>query len=140
MDQVVNQRAKELQKFGIVVGIAIMLVFGFLFPMIHSGFVLQNPPTTPLALGLSLIAAAFIRPLILDTFERVWMILGMKLGKINTRIMLFLMYWILLVPISYILRVFGKGTLQESGTSFKPNSYGIVIDKKYTTEQFEQPF
>lgn len=88
----------ELRKFGLIVG-CIFLALG-LSPILKgkdSNFFLIAP-------AIILIFSAVILPKILLPFYRVWMRLGKTLGKINSFIVLSLIFYFVLTPLGIIRR------------------------------------
>ncbi|MBI2604800.1 MAG: hypothetical protein HYW49_01845, partial [Deltaproteobacteria bacterium] len=64
-------------------------------------------PVWPFALGLPLIAAAILAPARLATLYRVWMRVGEALGWINSRLILGILFFIVVVPIGFLKKLLG---------------------------------
>lgn len=66
-----------------------------------------------------------------------WMAFAHFLGKINTKIIIFIAYYLCLVPVAYCYRLFNK---KEVGNFFnkKEHSYFKDINKKYEKKDFEK--
>ena len=97
---------KELRNFGLSVG----LVFAAIacYPLIWQ----QPVHYWALIPSLILILPGLICPLGLRWPLRLWKALGQCLGWINTRIILTVLYFCALVPVSLILRITGKDWLK----------------------------
>ena len=109
---------RQLRSFGFVVG-AGFAVIGVLPAIIrHHGV-----RTWPLAMSLALFAAAVIYPPVLRPFQRVWMAFGETLGWINSRIILTVIYYLIIVPIGAIRRMSGSDPMRRnydrSATTYK---------------------
>jgi len=102
-------RVRALRKFGLVVGgvfaaLALLLALRHRF---HFSFVAFTSAAT-LLLGLGLAA-----PARLDPIERVWMKFGSVMGWINTRVLLTTVFFVVLTPVSLILRLVGRDPLKR---------------------------
>ena len=114
----------QLRSFGLIVGGGFAAVG--LLPMVFRG---HSPRIWAIVLGFLLAAAALVWPAGLGPFFRLWMRLAELLGWVNTRIILLLVYYAVIVPIGWILRMTGKDLLRlrlEPGSQ----SYRIVRSKR----------
>jgi hypothetical protein len=98
---------RQLRSFGLIVGGG-FAVLGFAPAVFHG----QGPRIWALALGFLLVAAALIFPVALRPIFRVWMWVGELLGWVNTRIILLLVYYAVIVPIGGLLRMTGKDPMR----------------------------
>ena len=110
--------AASNKRFGLVVG-GIALAFGCLAPWWHGEI---GPFSGALiAIGIVLIAAALIKPEVLEGANRGWMKLGLLLHKVTNPIFLGAMYAIAIVPTGLMMRLFGvdpMGMRRPSGETF----------------------
>lgn len=60
------------------------------------------------AVGVSLLVAGLVHPPVLKYPSAAWWRLSRALGYVNARVLLTIMFWILLVPISLLWRLTGK--------------------------------
>ena len=129
-----NPDKKELRNFGLVTGGLTPVFFGLLIPWIFDhGF-----PTWPWIVGVILAALGLIIPVVLKPIYRVWMTIGYYLGWINTRIILTIMFYLLILPFGVIMRLFGKDPMARS-MSDDQKSYRVkstLQDKKHV----ERPY
>ena len=72
-----------------------------------------------LATSIVLSVMAVVFPAALKPFQRVWMNIGETLGWVNSRIILSIVYYLLIVPIGAILRITGKDAMRRK---FEPNA------------------
>ena len=56
--------------------------------------------------------AAFLAPQILSPLNRLWFGLGLLLGKIVSPIVLGLIFFVLITPVSFVTRLFGRDELK----------------------------
>lgn len=99
-----NKKVNNLS-FGILFFI-VFLILGF-YPM-YKG---DNPNIYFLVLSLPFIILGFLNSKILTPFNMAWIKLGEILGLIIAPIVMAIVYFIILTPISLIVRVFGKDIL-----------------------------
>ena len=64
------------------------------------------------AIAVILLLLALVKPLWLNPLRLVWDKIGHVLGIINTYILLTLFYFVILTPLSLIMRLFGKDILK----------------------------
>jgi hypothetical protein len=104
----------ELRKFGFIVG----GIFGLiaLWPaVVHRGSV----RLWALVLACLLVAPAALFPNLLAPVHRGWMKLGHILGWINTRIILAIIFFLVVTPMAWIMRLMGKDPMHRR---FEPNA------------------
>ena len=66
-----------------------------------------------------------------------WMVFAHFLGKINTKIVIFIAYYFCLVPLAYLYRMFNKKEVSKF-FSEKENACFKNADKKYEKKDFEK--
>jgi hypothetical protein len=124
------------KRFGLVVG-GIALVFGAARAAWHAEVGIVSGVL--IALGLLLIAAALIKPDVLEGANRGWMKLGLLLHKVTNPIFLGAMYAIAIVPTGLMMRAFGvdpMGLRRPRGETFR-----IARPKGSSSpESLEKPF
>jgi hypothetical protein len=99
---------RELRSFGLIVG-GCFAIIAFA-PRILRG---ENPRVWALVPAVLLVATALILPLALRSFHGFWMTIGEGLGWLNTKILLTLLYYFMIVPIGMILRVSGSDPMKR---------------------------
>ena len=108
--------------------------FGILFFVVFLGFGLwpltKNQPINLILISISIIflILGVLNSKTLSPFNNLWIKFGELLGRIIAPIVMALVYFIILTPISLLVRVFGKDLL---GLKFlkKQNSYWIKRNK-----------
>lgn len=99
--------SKQLRHFGWLMGGVFALIT--LWPLVFRG--------EGIRMWACIIAGVFgllgtVFPTGLKPVYRVWMIFGEKIGWVNSRILLGLVFYGLLTPISFLMRLLGKRPLQ----------------------------
>ncbi len=100
---------KDLRNFGFLVG-GILTVIG-LWPLVFRG-----EPVRAWAIGIGglLIVLGAAWPLVLTRVYHGWMWVGLALGWINTRILLGIVFYGLITPIGFVLRLMGKDAMRRA--------------------------
>ena len=111
--------SKELRSFGLLMGGVFLVVA--LWPLVIRG--------EDIRMWASLIAVAFgamglLFPKGLEPLHRVWMKIGQKLGWINSRIILGILFFGIFTPMALIIGLLGKRPLQL-GYDPEANSYRV---------------
>jgi hypothetical protein len=93
----------ELRKFGLIVGAGFGIVFGFLGPWLR-----HHPiPIWPWLLCAVLVGAGLVIPRALHYPNLGWQRLGRALGKVNSLIILNLLFYLVILPTGAMARIFG---------------------------------
>ena len=103
----VTDNTKQNNKFGYTVGIALLVLAAFRIFIRH-----QNMWWILAAIAVILLLLALVKPLWLNPLRLVWDKIGHVLGIINTYILLTLFYFVILTPLSLVMRLFGKDILK----------------------------
>ena len=99
MEEIITK--KKLREFGLVVGFGLPIIIGFLIPLLFS----HNFRIRTLFVACPLLIFAISRPISLLYPYKAWMSLGYLLGKINSNLILGLIYIFLVVPISFFMKI-----------------------------------
>jgi hypothetical protein len=99
----------ELKKFGFIIG-SVLIGFG-LFPLLKS----KEPGVHFLLLGVLFFIIAFVSPSLFSPVYKLWMRVGHLLGKINSFIILSIVFYVFFTPMSLAMKLFEK----EKKFSFK---------------------
>jgi hypothetical protein len=123
-----------LRQFGFILGGGIAFLFGLLFPWLGERAI----PLWPWIFLAIVAGTGLILPMALKPVYLGWMKLGAILGWINTRIILGLVFYVIFVPVSFLLKLSGKDPmarkLDRSLSSYR------VKSKPATPNQLERPF
>jgi hypothetical protein len=115
----------KLRQFGLLVG----GLFAFLFGLLPGVFGSGHWPAWPWIVGAALVVPALVAPATLSPIYDGWMRVGSVLGWINTRILLFIVFCLLIVPIGTIMRMTGRDPLQR-GIDRAARTYRINCDDR----------
>ena len=109
------------------------ILFSIIFFLIAIWFFLEDGKFIFWALALSFIFlfVAFLKKELLKPLNIAWIKLGEILGKIIAPLVMTLIFFFILTPLSFIIRIFGKDLLKLKFS--KDNSYWIKREKNITT-------
>lgn len=122
---------KKLRQFGLLIGgIFFLLSLWFFF---RNSAVLS---ALLFALAFLLLTSSIIRPISLRLPYRCWMTIAFVLGGMIARLLLTIIFYLILTPIGFTARFFGKKMLDIKFHD-KKNSYWIPVDsnKQYNYEK-----
>lgn len=100
------ENKKINRKFGWITGIAFLVLDICLVVFKHKFTFI------PGVVGLILILTALTVPDLLNSVRRIWDKTGETLGMINTAIILSVMFFLIITPIAFLLRLFRKTTIE----------------------------
>ena len=124
-----NITDKQLKEFGIVIGLGFPIIIGFFIPIIYG----ESFRLWTLFIGFPFLFLAFLKSSILFYPYKIWMKLGLILGWINSRIILGIIFFLVLVPISLLMKIFGHDPLRikrKNNKSYRENKKNHMINLK----------
>lgn len=126
----IKSEKSDLRKFGITIGIVLMIIAGFLFWNEKESFQIF------LKVGTILFVLGIAIPVILKPIYWIWMIFATILGWIMTRVILSLLFYVIFTLIGLILRSFGKQFIElnwdkTDSTYWNYRSGGVFEKEKY---------
>jgi hypothetical protein len=124
----------ELRKFGILFAMITMALFGLLLPWWGD----RALPAWPFFVGLPLVLLAVLCPAVLLPLYKLWMKIGELLGYINTRIIMTFVFFVMLTPLAWCLRIIGRDLLAREFSKTE-RSYRVASEC-YTKAQMEKPY
>jgi multisubunit Na+/H+ antiporter MnhG subunit len=98
----------ELRKFGLTVGAAFALIGAVSW---HRGHPVSASALS--ILGTFLVIMAVVAPAWLRPVQRLWMAAASVLGQVNARLLLTVLFYFVITPIGFVLRVV-RGPLNRS--------------------------
>jgi hypothetical protein len=109
---------KELQKFGLIFGVFFILVIGILIPVLGKGLSamfseLALWPRWPWFIGGFVMVWSVIHPASLYLVHRPWMKFADIAAWVNTRIIMLILFYLLILPIGFIMRLFGYDPMRR---------------------------
>jgi Saxitoxin biosynthesis operon protein SxtJ len=97
----------KLRSFGLIVATGFAVIS--LWPAVFRG---QHMRLWPLVIAVVMCTAALVYPPILRSVYKVWMAVGEALGWVNTRIVLGVLFYGVIVPIGMMLRLTHKDPMR----------------------------
>ena len=122
-----NISDKKLKEFGIVIGLGFPIIIGFFIPIIYG----ESFRLWTLFIGFPFLFLAFLKPSILFYPYKIWMKLGLILGWINSRIILGIIFFLVLVPISLLMKISGHDPLRikkNNNKSYRENKKNHTVN------------
>ena len=125
---------KELRRFGVVAGITWGTLSFLLWKKQGSGVCLYL-----FFFSLFLLITGLVKPQILKPIYKIWTGFTHFLGGVNTRVILGVIFFLVVTPLGFILRLLGKDFLN---LKINPNSttYWIPKNKSFSKSDYENQF
>ena len=134
MHEIPKLDQKGLRNFGLLTGTIAAVLFGILLPWIWQ----HAFPLWPWIVAAVLWFWALIAPKTLNPVYQIWMRVGLVLGWINTRIILGLIFYVLVTPMSLVMRLFGRDSMTRR---FEPNyQTSRIKSHQNERERTEKPY
>ena len=125
---------RELRRFGLLTGGVLAVLFGLGLPWLFD----YALPQWPWIAGGVLAAAGLAHPPALGPVYRGWLVFGHALGWVNTRIILGILFYLVVLPIGMLVRLFGSDPMQRGFDAGRP-SYRTQT-RPPPKDHFERPF
>ena len=113
------------KSFGILFSIVFLLIA--IWPLLSDDII----RIWSLAISIIFLTVALLKQKLLKPLNKAWIKFGEVLGGIIAPIVMALIYFFILTPISFTVRIFGKDLLKLKIS--KDKSYWIKIEKNITT-------
>ena len=127
--------SEELKKFGIIMAAMIMLMFGIVIPLLFDKSFFS---IWVIVIAAIFASTALIIPKLLQPVYVYWMRFALIMGKINTFLILGLIFFILFTPIALFMKLIKRDLLARS---FNPSVDTYRQDSAHRpAEQMEKPF
>ena len=123
---------KKYREFAFFVGIFFPLIFGYLIPYIFS----HEFKLWTLILGITLLIFGIYAPSKLKFIYKLWISLGNLLSFINSRIILGSIFFLILSPISFLMKLLGHNPLRRD----KNNNKSYYEKRREFKIDFEKMF
>ena len=109
MHQKVTITKRTLREFGFIFGVGLPLIIGWLIPLLFG----HAPRIWTLFVGLPTLILSVLFPNFLKLPYKVWMKIGLILGWINSKIILGIVFFLILIPISIMMKLFKHDPLNR---------------------------
>ena len=131
----------QLRNFGLIFGAIVAGLFGLLIPLLIRGpqaFIELNLPVWPWYIAIPMFTLALLFPASLIIVYRPWLKFGAVAGFINTRIILFILFYGIITPPALFRRLFVSDPLKKR---FDPDctTYRITNTPE-AKEHMENPY
>ena len=135
-DELKNIRTdnKAIRDFGILIGIILLIIAGILFYKEREFY------TLIFCLGIAFISLGLGKPIILKPFYSIWMYFAVVLGWFMTRLILGLLFYIVVSPISLISRLFGKEFLDLKTSSLNRSYWNYKDNDSISHQDYEKQY
>ena len=100
---------KQLRTFGFVFASMVALVFSFVLPHLFK----YDRPDWPLLAATIIMLCSIIFPSGLIIIKTPWMRFARLLGKINSFIILGLIFYVMITPYAFVLKILGKKPIKN---------------------------
>ena len=127
--------APELRKFGLVMGVALAVMFGGVLPWLFN----RAFPMWPHVAGGIFVVIALVAPRALAWPHRLWMLVGHGLGWFNSRLILSVLFFVLIFPIGLVMRLFGRTAMLRRRDA-QATTYRIASSRTPDAKSMERPF
>ncbi len=124
-----------LRKFGLTTGVIVVVLFAFFFPWI---FDMSDWPIWPWIIAGLLWVPAILFPAGLRPVYNIWMKIGHAIGWVNTRLILGLLFYLMVLPMGLVMRLFGKAPMTRKRDK-SVSSYRIISVSE-SKNRMEKPF
>ena len=119
------------KSFGILFGVVFIIVS--VWPLFYS----NSLRIWSLILAIIFFLLAFLKPSLLKSFNNAWIKLGELLGRIIAPIVMAIVYFLILTPISLLVRLFGKDLI---GLKFSNDIKSYWIKRKKHLGSMDKQF
>ena len=124
---------KDIRSFGITIGIILFIISGLLMYYNKESYQIIG------IIASTFIGLGFITPIILKPIYFAWMVFAAILGWVMTRVILSLVFYLIITPISLITRLIGEDFL--SLKNIESDSYWNYRDhSKELNQDYEKQF
>ena len=124
----------DLRKFGITIGLILLILAGYFFWKGNESFQLF------LTNGIIFFVLGIVIPFILKPIYWVWINFATILGWAITRIILSLMFYIIVTPIGVFLRLFGIQLLGLKTNHSQKSYWGMRTHETFNKKKYERQF
>jgi len=114
----------KLRSFGLILGACFAVIA--VWPAVFRS---QSPRPWALGLAVLLSGTALVFPPALRSVHRWWMAVGEALGWVNSRIILGIVYYVLIIPIGVIRRITGSDPMRRNFESHA-STYKIARSRR----------
>lgn len=126
--------SKQLRSFGLLFAAFVLLIFAGFFPWLSE----KPVPHWPFWLAAPVATLALIWPPALKPLFVVWMKFGEVMGRINTFLILGVLFYAMVTPIGWLMRLLGKDPMRRR-LDRTAGSYRVV-SQAHDRDHMEKPY
>ena len=130
-----NISSPELCQFGLLFSLILVALFGVTLPWLFAA----HWPSWPWLVAGLMVTVSVVWPPGLAPVYRIWMRFGLIAGFVNTRIIMFLLYYGVFVPVALLMRLMGRDALARKLSNEEVASYRMISTKR-PKDHFERPY
>ena len=125
----------ELRHFGLLFSLILVALFGVTLPWLFD----TRWPAWPWSVGGVMTTLSIVWPQGLAPVYRIWMRFGLIAGFVNTRIIMFLLYYGVFAPVALLMRIAGRDALARRTYNEEMSSYRVNSTRR-PKDHFERPY
>ena len=130
----IKSTKNELRKFAYSVG-GVLILIGTLFYFLGNTSYIYF-----VSIGILLAVLGLSLPEVLIPLQKTWMSISILLGFVMTRVILSILFYIVITPVGFVARLFGKDFLNEKIDKSKESYWNYREQKEYDKTSTEQQF
>ena len=130
----IKSTKNELRKFAYSVG-GVLILIGTLFYFLGNTSYIYF-----VSIGILLAVLGLSLPEVLIPLQKTWMSISILLGFVMTRVILSILFYIVITPVGFVARLFGKDFLDEKIDKSKESYWNYREQKEYDKTSTEQQF
>jgi integral membrane sensor domain MASE1 len=134
MDTIAPTDNKTLRNFGLTSAVIVALLFGLALPWLRG----HGWPLWPWYLSGAMLLTGLIAPGALRPVYRVWMKFGQFMGRVNSTIILTMVFFIIFTPVGIIMRAIRRDSLKRK-LEKEHQSYRVQSEPSQR-KKLERPF
>ena len=125
---------KGLRQFALTTSIIMCVLFGLVIPYVFS----HGWPKWPWIFAGIFVLWGLLLPKTLNPIYKVWMHFGLIMSKITTPLILGLLFFIIITPMAFLVRIFKSDPMTRK-LDHEKKTYRVLREETDTTD-FERPF
>ena len=129
----IKSTEKELREFGIVIGIFFGLIAGLLA---WKG----KPYLVFASLAVPFLVLAFTNPFLLKPFQKVWMGLAVTIGWFMSRLILSIVFFLVITPLSLAIKLSGKKFLDPDFKKLGDTYWNLKPAEDLPKDRYEKQY
>ena len=134
MEKIVKLNRKYLREFGLLTGTIIAVLFGLIIPWVKG----HSFSFVPWMIAVIFWLLSLLTPMTLKPIYHTWMKIGAVLGWINTRLILGLIFYGIMMPMGLIMHLLKRDTMSKN-FDVNLSTYRLISQPKNKTNM-EKPF